>query len=156
MAALKPSDVVFDLYSGIGTIALHIADDVAEVVGIESVDAAVQDAKNNAEFNGVNNCTFLLGDLKDRLTNDKAWLENHAPPSCMIIDPPRSGMHDKVVRRVLELCPERIVYVSCNPATQARDLKLMCADGAYRIAEVQPVDMFPHTYHIENVVKLVS
>lgn len=156
MADLRASDVVFDLYSGTGTIALHIADAVAEVVGIESVEAAVRDAGKNAEFNGVNNCTFLLGDLKDRLTGDRAWLENHAPPSCVILDPPRSGMHEKVLQQVIGLHPGRIVYVSCNPATQARDLKLMCAGGAYAIAAVQPVDMFPHTYHIENVVKLVA
>lgn len=154
MAALKPSDVVFDLYSGTGTIALHLADDVAEVVCIESVAAAVEDAKRNAEFNGVRNCTFLLGDLKDRLTRDMAWLANHPKPSVMIIDPPRSGMHEKVIGQILELRPERIVYVSCNPATQARDLRLMCANNDYEIDEVQPVDMFPHTYHIENVVGL--
>jgi len=154
MADLKSSDVVFDLYSGTGTIAFHIADDVAEVVCIESVEAAVEDAKRNAEFNGVRNCTFVLGDLKDRLTRDSAWLENHPEPSVMIIDPPRSGMHEKVVGQVLQLRPERIVYVSCNPATQARDLKLMCEGGRYEIVEVQPVDMFPHTYHIENVVGL--
>jgi len=102
----------------------------------------------------VGNCTFILGDLKDRLTKDTAWLAEHPRPSVMIIDPPRSGMHEKVVKQVLELAPRRIVYVSCNPATQARDLKLMAASGQYAIREVQPVDMFPHTYHIENVVSL--
>lgn len=154
MAELKPSDVVFDLYSGTGTIAFHIADDVAEVVCIESVEAAVEDAKRNAEFNNVRNCTFVLGDLKDRLTCDSAWLANHPRPSVMIIDPPRSGMHEKVVGQVLGLRPGRIVYVSCNPSTQARDLKLMCDGGVYEVVEVQPVDMFPHTYHIENVAGL--
>lgn len=152
MASLTKEDVVFDLYSGTGTIALHVADEAAEVVGIESVESAVEDARRNAEANGVRNCTFLLGDLKDRLTRDTAWLAQHPRPSVIIIDPPRSGMHEKVVKQVLELAPRRIVYVSCNPATQARDLKLM--GGAYAIHEVQPVDMFPHTYHIENVVLL--
>ncbi len=154
MAALSKEDVVFDLYSGTGTIALHLADDAAEVVGIESFEAAVEDARRNAEANGVKNCTFILGDLKDRLTKDTAWLAQHPRPSVMIIDPPRSGMHEKVVTQVVELGPRRIVYVSCNPATQARDLKLMDASGQYTIREVQPVDMFPHTYHIENVVLL--
>jgi len=154
MAQLKPDDVVFDLYSGTGTIALHIADDVQEVVGVESVEPAVEDAKKNAAANGVSNCTFILGDLKDKLTRDTRWLADHAKPNVMIIDPPRAGMHDKVVQEVLEMKPERIVYVSCNPTTQARDLKLMCNETGYSIVEVQPVDMFPHTYHIENVVSL--
>lgn len=154
MAELKSTDVLFDLYSGTGTIALHVADDVAEVVGIESVEAAVADARKNAEHNSVTNCSFILGDLKDRLTKDTAWLQQHPSPSVMIIDPPRSGMHDKVVKEVLGMHPERIVYVSCNPTTQARDLKLLCANGAYTIIKVQPVDMFPHTFHIENVVAL--
>lgn len=154
MASPTEEDVVFDLYSGTGTIALHVADDVAEVVGIESVAAAVEDARRNGEVNGVKNCTFILGDLKDCLTKDTGWLAQHPRPSVMIIDPPRSGMHEKVVKQVVELAPQRIVYVSCNPATQARDLKLMTGPGQYVIKEVQPVDMFPHTYHIENVVLL--
>jgi 23S rRNA (uracil1939-C5)-methyltransferase len=154
MAMLKSDDVVFDLYSGTGTIALHIADEVKEVIGVENVEAAVEDATKNAAANGVRNCTFMLGDLKDRLTKDTAWLGNHPKPSVMIIDPPRAGMHEKVVNEVVEMNPERIVYVSCNPTTQARDLKLMCSESVYRIVEVQPIDMFPHTYHIENIVSL--
>ncbi len=154
MAQLKPEDIVFDLYSGTGTIALHIADEVKEVVCVENVESAVEDAKKNALANNVNNCTFILGDLKDRLTKDTAWLANHPKPDVMIIDPPRAGMHDKVIEEVLVLNPERIVYVSCNPATQARDLKLLCEGSGYSIQEVQPVDMFPHTYHIENVVSV--
>jgi 23S rRNA (uracil1939-C5)-methyltransferase len=154
MASLSKEDVVFDLYSGTGTIALHVADEAAEVVGIESVEAAVEDARRNAEVNGVKNCTFILGDLKDRLTKDTGWLAQHPHPSVMIIDPPRSGMHEKVVKQVVELGPRRIVYVSCNPATQARDLKLMTGPGQYTIKEVQPVDMFPHTFHIETAVLL--
>lgn len=155
MADLNPDDIVFDLYSGTGTIALHIADEVREVIGVESVESAVEDAKKNAVMNGVSNCTFILGDLKDRLTKDTAWLSNHPKPTVIIIDPPRAGMHDKVIEEVLELSPQRIVYVSCNPATQARDLKLLCEGSAYAIQEVQPVDMFPHTYHIENIVGMV-
>jgi 23S rRNA (uracil1939-C5)-methyltransferase len=152
MAELKPEDVVFDLYSGTGTIALHVADDVKAVVGVESVAAAVEDAKMNAASNNVRNCTFLLGDLRERLTNDRAWLAQHGKPDVVILDPPRAGMHEKVVQEVVALQPERIVYVSCNPTTQARDVKLMSGD--YRMVEVQPVDMFPHTFHIENVVSL--
>jgi len=156
MAALKPSDVVFDLYSGTGTIALHVADGVREVVGIETVESAIDDARRNAFMNGVENCTFVLGDLKDKLTRDTAWLSGHERPTVIVIDPPRSGMHDKVVAEVAALRPDRIVYVSCNPATQARDIKLLCSSAPYTITAVQPVDMFPHTYHIENVVGLTA
>jgi 23S rRNA (uracil1939-C5)-methyltransferase len=155
MAQLKSDDVLFDLYSGTGTIALHVADDVKEVVGVENVEPAVEDAKKNATANGVSNCTFILGDLKERLTKDTSWLQNHPKPNVMIIDPPRAGMHEKVVQETVAMKPERIVYVSCNPTTQARDLKLMCNDTGYRIVEVQPVDMFPHTFHVENVVSLI-
>ena len=105
-------------------------------------------------MNQVTNCTFVLGDLKDKLTKDTAWLSNHAKPTVMVIDPPRVGMHEKAVLEIAALQPDRIVYVSCNPATQARDLKLLCSKAPYRISAVQPVDMFPHTYHIENVVAL--
>ena len=152
MAALTPADVVYDCYSGIGTIALHVADAVARVIGIESVPAAVDDAVRNAAANGVGNCHFILGDLRETLLRSREHLEEWGRPTVMIIDPPRAGMHEDVIRRVLELAPERIVYVSCNPATQARDLRLL--GPAYGIREVQPVDMFPHTYHIENVVAL--
>jgi 23S rRNA (uracil1939-C5)-methyltransferase len=156
LANLKPDDVVFDLYSGTGTIALHVADFVNEVVGVESVEAAVLDARRNAIENNITNCTFVLGDLKDRLTKDTQWLANHPKPSVVITDPPRSGMHEKVVKEILALAPDRIVYVSCNPTTQARDLQWLCTDSRYRVVEVQPVDMFPHTYHIENVVGLTK
>ena len=154
LACLQSDDVVFDLYSGTGTIALHIADKVREAVGIEAVESAIEDAKRNTTMNQVDNCTFVQGDLKDKLTKDTSWLTNRAKPTVMIIDPPRSGMHDKVVLEVAALRPERVVYVSCNPATQARDLKLLCSKAPYRITAVHPVDMFPHTYHIENVVAL--
>lgn len=153
-AKLRNTDILFDLYSGTGTIALHMADEVKEVVGIESVESAVEDAKRNASMNNVTNCTFILGDLKDKLTSDTGWLLRHPKPDVLIIDPPRAGMHEKVVAEVIGLAPRRIVYVSCNPATQARDLKLMCEKGEYAIDGVQPVDMFPHTYHIENVAAL--
>jgi 23S rRNA (uracil1939-C5)-methyltransferase len=156
MADLRQDDTLFDLYSGTGTIALHAADRVATVVGIESVPAAVDDARRNAEEQGVTNCTFLLGDLKEKIINDVEWLERVGAPSVVIVDPPRAGMHPKVVDRIRELHPERIVYVSCNPATQARDLQALCAEGAFTIEKVQPVDMFPHTMHVENVVRLTS
>jgi 23S rRNA (uracil1939-C5)-methyltransferase len=152
--ALTKDDVVFDLYSGIGTIALHIAERVKEVVGIEVVQSAIDDARRNAASNGVGNCTFIEGDLKEKLTRDTEWLAHHSVPTIMIIDPPRSGMHEKVVREIAVLRPDRIVYVSCNPATQARDLHLLCSLSPYAVSAVQPVDMFPHTYHVENVVSL--
>jgi 23S rRNA (uracil1939-C5)-methyltransferase len=154
LGSFRPDDSVFDLYSGTGTIALHVADRVKDVVGIEVVEAAIDDARKNATTNGVDNCTFVLGDLKDKLTRDTAWLAHHGRPTAMVIDPPRSGMHEKVVLEVAAMAPDRIVYVSCNPATQARDLKILCANAPYVIDAVQPVDMFPHTYHIENVVAL--
>jgi len=154
MAKLEQEDVVYDLYSGTGTIALFLADQVSKVVGIEMVESAVLDARRNAELNGVTNCWFEIGDLKEKLTKDREWLQRHGPPTVLIIDPPRSGLHEKAINAMLQLRPRRMVYVSCNPTTQARDLKLLCANGGYAIEEVQPVDMFPHTYHIENVVGL--
>ena len=150
----KSTDVVFDLYSGTGSIAIFISDSVKEVVGIESVESAIRDAEKNAQTNGITNCHFLLGDLKDRLTNDTSWMSSHAKPDVLIIDPPRNGMHPKVVEEILVLAPERIVYVSCNPATQARDVKILCTEK-YQLIKLQPVDMFPHTFHIENVTLLV-
>jgi 23S rRNA (uracil1939-C5)-methyltransferase len=151
-ARLAPTDIVYDLYSGTGTIALHIADHVRSVVGVESTPAAVEDAHRNAAVNGVGNCRFLLGDLRNVLAKENNLVAESGKPDVIILDPPRAGMHDDVVHGVMELLPERIVYVSCNPATQARDLKMLVE--RYRITEVQPVDMFPHTFHIENVVAL--
>jgi 23S rRNA (uracil1939-C5)-methyltransferase len=153
-AQLGPEDVVFDLYSGTGSIALFVSDVPERVVGIESVQSAIRDAERNARENRVTNCSFVLGDLKDRLTVDRDWMSSHPRPTVMIIDPPRSGMHPKVVEEVGALAPSRIVYVSCNPTTQARDVKLLCERG-YTLGELQPVDMFPHTYHIENVALLI-
>jgi 23S rRNA (uracil1939-C5)-methyltransferase len=149
----KSTDVVFDLYSGTGSIAIFISDSVKEVVGIESVESAIHDAEKNARSNGITNCRFLLGDLKDRLTKDTSWMSSHPKPDVLVIDPPRNGMHPKVVEEILGLAPERIVYVSCNPATQARDVKLLCTEK-YQLIKLQPVDMFPHTFHIENVALL--
>lgn len=152
-AELSSSDVVWDLYSGTGSIALFISDSAKEVVGIESAESAVKDAERNARLNDVRNCSFILGDLKERLTKDTHWMSTHAKPDVLIIDPPRSGMHPNVVEEICSLAPRRIVYVSCNPATQARDVKMLCAER-YEIVKLQPVDMFPHTYHIENVALL--
>jgi 23S rRNA (uracil1939-C5)-methyltransferase len=150
----KPTDVVYDLYSGTGSISIFISDAVKQVIGVESVASAIEDANRNAKENNITNCTFVLGDLKDRLTKDIEWMLSHPKPDVMVIDPPRSGMHPKVVEEILKIEPERIVYVSCNPATQARDVKALC-ESKYRLMKMQPVDMFPHTYHIENVVLLL-
>ncbi len=155
-AHLRPSDVVYDLYSGTGTIALHVAGGVRSVFGIESVEQAVNDARKNAESNGVGNCVFLLGDLKDTLLSSHRQAEPLPRPDVIIADPPRAGMHEKVTREIVSLGPRTIVYVSCNPSTQARDLKIICESGKYSIEAVQPVDMFPHTQHIENVVGLIK
>ena len=143
-------DLVYDLYTGTGTIANFVARQVKKVVGIEYVPEAIADAKLNSEVNGIDNTIFFAGDMKDVLTD--GFIEEHGRPDVMIIDPPRAGMHEDVVNVILNARPERIVYVSCNPATQARDLALM--DSLYRVEEVQPVDMFPHTHHVENVVRM--
>jgi 23S rRNA (uracil1939-C5)-methyltransferase len=148
--AFKPADIVYDLYSGTGSIGIFLSGSVQSVIGIESVESAIRDAERNAQENGVTNCTFILGDLKDRLTKDKEWMTRSPKPDVMVIDPPRSGMHPKVVEEIAAIAPERIVYVSCNPATQARDAQLLCAER-YTLEKLQPVDMFPHTFHIENV-----
>lgn len=150
MACLKPDDLVYDLYTGTGTIANFVARQVKKVVGIEYVPEAIADAKLNSEANGIDNTIFFAGDMKDVLTD--GFIAEHGRPDVMIIDPPRAGMHEDVVNVILNARPERIVYVSCNPATQARDLALM--DSLYRVEEVQPVDMFPHTHHVENVVRM--
>ena len=135
---------------GTGTIANFVARQVKKVVGIEYVPEAIADAKLNSEVNGIDNTIFFAGDMKDVLTD--GFIAEHGRPDVMIIDPPRAGMHEDVVNVILNARPERIVYVSCNPATQARDLALM--DSLYRVEEVQPVDMFPHTHHVENVVRM--
>lgn len=145
-AGLTGNETVFDLYCGTGTIAICLSKTARRVVGFEIVDAAVSDAEKNCRINGVSNCTFVRGDIKDRLS------EALHGPEVMIVDPPRDGMHKSVVQQVLKMLPGRIIYVSCNPATLARDLGLM--KEAYQVIEVQPVDMFPHTFHIESVARL--
>lgn len=149
-AQLTGGELVYDLYTGTGTIANFVAHQAKQVIGIEYVPEAIEDAKENSYVNGINNTLFYAGDMKDILTDD--FIQEHGQPDVIITDPPRAGMHADVVKVILNAAPKRIVYVSCNPATQARDLQLMDAD--YKVAAVQPVDMFPHTPHVENVVLL--
>jgi len=149
-AALKGDEVVYDLYTGTGTIASYVSGHASKVVGLEYVSAAVEDARVNASVNGIANASFFAGDIKDLL--NESFLVQHGRPDVVITDPPRAGMHEDVCRMLLKAAPSRIVYVSCNPATQARDLKLLAE--RYEICDVQPVDMFPHTTHVENVVSL--
>ena len=146
--AEKP--LVYDLYTGTGTIANFVARQARQVIGIEYVPEAIEDAKVNSDINGITNTLFFAGDMKDILTDD--FIAEHGRPDVIITDPPRAGMHPDVVKTILRAAPQRIVYVSCNPATQARDLHDLDVD--YRVAAVQPVDMFPHTPHVENVVLL--
>ena len=151
-AQLSGNELVYDLYTGTGTIANFVARRARKVVGIEYVPEAIADAKVNSKINNIDNTLFYAGDMKDILTDD--FVKEHGRPDVIITDPPRAGMHPDVVNVILNASPERIVYVSCNPATQARDLALM--DAEYKVAKVQPVDMFPHTPHVENVVLLVK
>ena len=150
LASLGAQDVVYDLYTGTGTIALFLAGGVKKVVGIEYVPEAIEDAKVNAGVNGIGNTEFFAGDMKDVL--NATFIAEHGAPDVIITDPPRAGMHPDVVKVILEATPKRIVYVSCNPATQARDIALL--DQGYRVVAVQPVDMFPHTQHVEVVTVL--
>lgn len=150
MAGLTGSELVYDLYTGTGTIANFVSRKARQVVGIEYVPEAIEDAKLNSKVNGIDNTLFYAGDMKDVLTNE--FVEKHGRPEVMIIDPPRAGMHNDVIDVILNTKPQRLVYVSCNPATQARDLSLL--DTLYKVTEVQPVDMFPHTHHVENVVSM--
>ena len=149
-AGLTGNELVYDLYTGTGTIANFVARQARQVVGIEYVPEAIEDAKVNSNINGITNTLFYAGDMKDLLTDD--FIQEHGRPDVIITDPPRAGMHQDVVDVILRAEPQRIVYVSCNPATQARDLQLL--DAKYRVTAVQPVDMFPHTHHVENVVRL--
>ncbi|UCE06360.1 MAG: 23S rRNA (uracil(1939)-C(5))-methyltransferase RlmD [bacterium] len=146
---------VYDLYSGIGGIAIYIANQVKKVVGFELIPQAIDDAKVNCKINSIDNCHFIEGDLKDNLANPLEIVEKFGQPSVIIIDPPRSGLHPKLPKKILQLKSEKIIYVSCNPATLARDLSLLCRDH-FKIISVQPVDMFPHTVHCEVVVLLES
>ena len=149
-ADLKPEDTLYDLYTGTGTIANFCARRCKKVVGIEYVPEAIEDAKVNSAINGIDNTTFYAGDMKKVL--DNAFIARNGRPDVIILDPPRAGVDEPVIDVILNAAPQRIVYVSCNPATQARDLALM--SGMYKVVAVQPVDMFPHTHHVENVVKL--
>lgn len=146
-AALTGDETVLDLYCGTGTIGIYLSDAARDVTGIEIIESAVADARQNCRINGIENCRFMAGDIRELLAGIGK------KPDVMVIDPPRVGMHKDVVRQVIEMAPPKIVYVSCNPATLARDLAMMV--DHYRVAEVQPVDMFPHTYHIESVAKLI-
>ena len=149
-AGLTGNETVYDLYTGTGTIANFIAHKARKVIGIESVPEAIQNAEENSEINGISNTRFLAGDMKDLLTHD--LFEKEGFPDVLITDPPRAGMHEDVVRTILNAAPEKVVYVSCNSATQARDINLL--DARYKVSALQPVDMFPHTHHVENVALL--
>ena len=150
MAGLIGGEVVYDLYSGTGTIGLFLARQAGKVVGIEYIDEAIRDARVNAKLNNINNAEFFSGDIKDLLTEE--FVREQGKPDVLITDPPRAGMHKDVVDVILSVSPARIVYVSCNSATQARDLQLL--SGQYKALEIQPFDMFPQTYHVENIVLL--
>ncbi len=149
-AGLTGNELVYDLYTGTGTIAQFVSKNAKKVIGVEAVPEAIADAKVNAERNNITNCEFFVGDMKN-VFND-AFIEQHGQPDVIITDPPRDGMHKDVVAQILKIAPERVVYVSCNSATQARDLALM--DEMYKVVRVRPVDMFPQTHHVENVVLL--
>lgn len=150
MAQLTGSEVVYDLYTGTGTIANFVARNASKVIGVEYVDAAVEDAKVNSDINGIYNTAFFAGDLAKILNTE--FIAQHGHPDVIITDPPRAGMHEKVVKGIIDANPQRVVYVSCNPATQARDISLLKEN--YRIVKTQPIDMFPHTHHVENVCLL--
>ena len=150
LADVQGDELMYDLYTGTGTIAQYFSRFVKKVVGIEYVEAAIADAKVNAEINGIKNCTFYAGDMAKVFTDD--FITTNGLPDFIVTDPPRAGMAEKVVEQLLKIQAKKIVYVSCNPATQARDLQLL--DPAYKVMAVQPVDMFPHTQHVENVCLL--
>ena len=150
-ADLKGHEVVYDLYTGTGTIAQYVARNAKQVIGIESVQEAINAAEEHALLNGLDNCTFYCGDMKEVFTEE--FLSQHPKADVLITDPPRDGMHQKVVEQILKLAPERIVYVSCNSATQARDIALM--KEHYDVVKILPVDMFPQTHHVENIALLL-
>ncbi|MDO4727686.1 MAG: 23S rRNA (uracil(1939)-C(5))-methyltransferase RlmD [Bacteroidota bacterium] len=149
-AGLTGEEVVYDLYTGTGTIAQYVAKKAKKVVGVEAVPEAISDAKINAKHNDIQNCSFFVGDMKKIFNDD--FIQTHGKPDVIITDPPRDGMHQDVVKQILKIAPQKVVYVSCNSATQARDLSLL--DSMYRVTRVKPVDMFPQTHHVENVVLL--
>lgn len=149
-AGLTGQETVYDLYTGTGTIANFVAPKAGKVVGIESVPEAIEDAELNSQINKISNTRFFAGDMKDIFTD--SFIKEQGKPDVIITDPPRAGMHAKVVDQILKIAPKRIVYVSCNPATQARDVELL--GDAYEVKQIQPVDMFPHTHHVENIALL--
>ena len=146
-ADLSGNEIVYDLYTGTGTIANFIASKAKKVIGIEYVDEAVKDAEQNSELNSITNCTFFSGDMKDILTNE--IFKIHGQPDIIITDPPRAGMHKDVVDVIIKSNSKKLIYVSCNPATQARDIELL--SSAYKLIKIQAFDMFPHTHHVENI-----
>ena len=150
LASITKNDLVYDLYTGIGTIAQYVATSAKKVIGIDSVEEGIKAAYENAERNKIENCTFYTGDMKDIFTDE--FISENGTPDIIITDPPRDGMHKKVVKQILKIGAKRIVYISCNSATQARDLSLM--DNLYIVTQIQPVDMFPQTHHIENIIVL--
>jgi 23S rRNA (uracil1939-C5)-methyltransferase len=150
LASFTGNETVYDLYTGTGTIACYIASKVSKVIGIEYVEEAVKDAVVNASINNIQNASFFAGDMKDVLSME--FFSKNGHPDVIITDPPRAGMDEGVVRTIISASPEKIIYVSCNPSTQARDIFLL--SERYKVEAVQPVDMFPHTHHVENVVLL--
>ena len=153
LGEFNKSQVVYDLYSGTGSIGIFISDRVKKVVGCELIQHAIEDAKMNCLLNNINNCEFIQGDLLKIVADPHNLLQRHESPDIVIIDPPRSGMHPKLPEKILQLNPQKIIYVSCNPATLARDLKMLCK-SVFKISRVQPIDMFPHTAHCETVALL--
>jgi 23S rRNA (uracil1939-C5)-methyltransferase len=149
-AELDGTQTLYDLYCGTGSIGIFCSRGAKKVIGVEMIDAAVADARENAILNGISHSEFFSGDVIDICNDD--FFAQHGRPDVLITDPPRAGMHEKLINKILDIKAPTVVYVSCNPATQARDLALL--DGAYAVTKVQPVDMFPHTHHIENVVQL--
>jgi len=150
LAGITENDLVYDLYTGTGTIAQYVATSAKKVVGIDSVEEGIKAAYENAERNNISNCTFYTGDMKAIFTDE--FIEKNGTPDIIITDPPRDGMHKQVVEQILKIEAKRIVYISCNSATQARDLSLM--DELYKVIHIQPIDMFPQTHHVENIVVL--
>ena len=150
LANIKKTDVVYDLYTGTGTIAQYLAKNAKKVIGIDSVEEGIKAASINAKQNNINNCTFYTGDMKEIFTSE--FIKKNGEPNVIITDPPRDGMHKNVVEQILKIQADRIIYVSCNSATQARDIKLM--NQHYKVTDIQPIDMFPQTYHVENIVVL--
>jgi len=149
-ASLGGKELIYDLYTGTGTIANFLAHQARKVIGVESVPEAIEDAKVNSRLNGINNTVFVTGDMKDII--DENFMSEYGKPEVIITDPPRAGMHKNVVKNILHALPRKIVYVSCNPATQSRDINLLSEH--YKVERIQPVDMFPHTYHVENIALL--